>query len=572
MTEKTAVRGMTLIEALVGTAVMLVVFLSIFAAYQVAIEAVLNSKARVGALSLTQERFEYLRGLPYSSLGTIGGIPSGTLAQVATTSLNTIEYTMRTLIKYVDDPADGLGSADSNLVTADYKELKVETLWTIRSRNYSTSAVTRVAPHGIESLTAGGTLRGNVFDATAAPVSGAIVRIQNATLSPSIDVTAYSDASGSVVFPGAPPGSNYKITITKDGYSTAGTYDVSVANPNPNPGNVSVAHQQTTTASFAIDRLGSLQVRTFSPISAGSFQDTFTNEANISATTSSVVTGGFIKLLDSGAGYALEGSARSTPITPAALAVWNTLSWTKATPQNTELIVQVLGPDLSLIPDSVLPGNSTGLSSPVSLAGVSTTTYPSLSLKASLTTTDASTTPELADWRVDFSAGPAPLPGIGFTLYGAKTIGTTISGAPIYKFVFNETTAPDGTWLFTPLEWDAYTILLSGTSYDIGEHCPFPLTVAPFENKIVNLFLYPHTSHSLRVLITANDIALSGATVTITGPSGGTMPTSACGQSFFSGLNETTYTISVTAPGYQPSVQDAPVSGRSTITIPLTPL
>lgn len=541
----TAVPGMSFIDVVVGTGIMLVVFLSIFGAYKLAIELVYNTKARVGGMALVSKQLEYMRSLPYDQLGTVGGIPTGAIPQLATTTLNNIPYTVRTLIIYKDDPADGAGAADSNSITADYKELKVEVVWIVRGRSYSTLAVTRVAPHGIESLTSGGTLRVNVFDAVAAPIQGASVRIRNASTTPAIDVTVYTDSTGSVALPGAPQASNYKVTATKDGYSTAQTYDSTNQNPNPNPAHISVANQQTTTISFAIDRIGSLDVQTYSPVAVGYSQGAF-DVFNMATTTS---------------------------VAPPALVSWDSLSWSGNVPQDTALTVQVLYPtggDYALVPDAVLPGNSTGLSNSASLALIATSTFPTLLLKATVDPSVASTSPVSVDWRIDYHAGPSPIPNVGFTMYGTKTIGTSISGAPIYKFVQTNTTSQIGTWLITPLEWDTYTLALTGATYDISEICPAPVAVAPGENRIASLLLVPKSAHSLRVEVMANNVLVPGATVSLTNPGNKSTTSSLCGQAFFEDLSVTTYTLTVSKSGYPDSVQSVPVAGATVVTVPLT--
>lgn len=541
------VRGMTFIDVVVGTAIMLTVFLSIFAAYQLAVELVMHSKARVGGQSLVSERLEYIKGVSYESLGTVGGIPSGSLAQVSTTTKNNVDYTVRTLIRYIDDPADGTGGADTNSITADSKEIKVEASWTLRGRTRSTFAVTRVAPHGIESLTSGGTLRVNVFDALAQPVQGASVRITNASTSPTIDVTVSTDATGSVAFPGAPQASNYKITVSKTNYSSAQTYDITGSNPNPNPAHVSVANQQTTTASFAIDAVASLLVQTLSPIDVG-------------------VSSG--QLL-------IETEATTTSIAPAELASWDSLDWTVTPPAEGTLLVQLVYPDGSdwlPVPDGVLSGNSVGLvEGSTALSSISTTTYPTLALRGLFTPTDASSTPPTIDWEVNYHAGPSPVPNVGFSFYGTKTIGTTISGAPIYKVVQNLTTNGSGEWPVNALEWDTYTFNLTGTSYDIAELCPSPVAVAPGTASTLTMTLLPKTSNSLRVEVTAANAALAGATVTLTSPGNRTADSSACGQVFFDALSQATYTLTVSKSGYQTNAQDVTVTGATVVSVPLVP-
>ncbi len=257
-------RGMTLLETVIGVAILLIVFLGIFGIFKLSMDLVFSTKARTGAVALLHEKMEAIRGLSYASVGTVGGIPSGSLQQTDTNTLNGITYTLTTFVQYADDPADGMGASDSNSITTDYKTVKVKADWTVRNVPRSTFVVTRVAPVGIEAPLSGGTLRVNVFDALAAPLSGATVRIVNAGASPAVDVSAISNAEGYVLFPGAPAAAGYQITVSRSGYSTSQTYSVSGANPNPNPGHVAVEEGGTTTSSFFIDRLGSLTVRTFS--------------------------------------------------------------------------------------------------------------------------------------------------------------------------------------------------------------------------------------------------------------------------------------------------------------------
>jgi hypothetical protein len=401
------------------------------------------------------------------------------------------------------------------------------------------------------------------------------VRITNASTTPTIDLTVSTDSTGSVALPGTPPAANYKITVSKTNHSSAQTYDITNQNPNPNPGHVSVANQQTTTASFAIDVVSSRTVRTVSPIDVGAFSDTFTSDAGLSATTSATVTGGTVSLSEDENGYALLGDARSDDVTPALLVSWDTLSWTPVVPTDTTLRVQVVYPnagDYALVPDGVITGNSAGLTSgSVSLSAVPTSTYPTLALKVLLDTADASSTPSLADWRVDYHAGPSPLPNVGLSYYGTKTIGTSISGAPIYKVVQNITTDSAGTIPITALEWDLYTFGVTGSTYSIAELCPSPVSVAPNTSSTLVLTLVPRTANTLRVEVVGGGVPLTGATVTLTSPGNETMTTSACGQAFFESLSVSTYTLTVSHPGYQDNVQNVSVGGATVVAVPLVP-
>lgn len=490
-----ASRGMTLIEVLFTIGVFSVLFVGIYGIFKVSIDLVSGSKARAGALALAQERMEELRSLPYASVGTIGGIPDGPVAQSESVTLNQTTYTRRTLIGYVDDPADGEGAEDENGITADYKVAKVELVWTVRDTTRTYSQVSTFVPRGVESLVGGGTLRIQVYDAYAAPLSGATVRVLNTTGSTTIDVTTYTNAQGAVVFPGTPVGVGYEVTVTKAGYSTAKTYGATAGNPNPAPGHLSIAESQTTSASFFIDRLSPLTIRTLRPIESAAWEDEFDTDSLLSSLSSVVVSGGGMVLAEGEAGYAASGVAISTSTAPSQLSSWTAASWTATLPAGTAVLVRVYydaGGAPALVPDAVLPGNSAGFSSsPVDLSSISTTTYPSLQLGATLTTSDTAATPDVRVWEIAYERGPVPIPDISFTLHGQKSIGTDASGSAIYKFDETLATNASGTFSTSTMEWDTYPLVLSpAEGYDIKEACsPLPLELSPGASAAIDLYL-----------------------------------------------------------------------------------
>ncbi|HEU4677779.1 MAG TPA: DUF2341 domain-containing protein [Candidatus Paceibacterota bacterium] len=88
---------------------------------------------------------------------------------------------------------------------------------------------------------------------------------------------------------------------------------------------------------------------------------------------------------------------------------WQTFSWNDAQPGGSTANYQIEyfdGTDWQLVPDALLPGNSSGLtSSPVSLAGIlPVATYNMLRPVANLTCNGASC-PSLSDWTIEWSAG-----------------------------------------------------------------------------------------------------------------------------------------------------------------------
>ena len=572
-------RGMTLIDVIVGTSIMLIVFLGIFGAFKISIELVYSTKAKTGAVSILTERFEHIRSLPYESVGTVGGIPTGAIPQLEEVHLNGVIYIISTLVQYTDAPEDGLDALDENGITADYKTVKVEVVWSVKGSSRSTFAVTRVAPIGQESLEGGGTLRVNVFDQNADAVSGATVRIVNSLAVPAIDVSAETNASGAVSFPGAPGASGYEVYVSKSGYSSAQTYGVTAQNPNPSPIHVSVVESQTTTVSLAIDVNASLNFYTYEPAGPGSFDDTFANGSQLSGTTGVVVLGGALILEeDVDTGYAGSGSAFSTTVSPDYLASWTQVSFASDVPENTALAVSVYyfdGSAYVLVPDSDLAGNSGGFDGGViNVSMLDTATYSALRLGASLSTQDSLITPELLDWSVSYVAGPSPLPNVSFDIRGTKTIGTDSGGQLLYKYEDVFTTNASAEWNIDPVEWDTYLVnLVDVDEYDVHERCPNVVSPMPGEALNVSVMLGVDTARSLRVAVTEGSGAPSvGATVTLTGPVNANGTTGTCGQAYFGALPLGTYAVTISKSGFETSVEDVGVAGETEHVISLLAL
>ena len=561
-------RGMSFVDVIVGVALAALIFSGLFGAFKLSIELISLSKARSGALALANERMEYLRNLPYTSVGTVGGIPSGPAAQTETISLNRTVYTRRTLIVYTDDARDGVGAGDQNGITTDYKKAKVELTWTHRGQVESMFLATNIVPKGMETIVNGGTLRINVVDALNAPLSGASVRVVNPSTSPAINTASYGNAAGQAILGGAPVSSNYQITVSKEDMSTSTTYAASTTNPNPNPRHLTVANQQTTTATFATDYLASKTVWTVLPITLASTTDTFTDTSGLATLASTSVSAGSVRLLDFAGVYEPSGNAQSTAISPTYLSSWQSLSFSRAVPSGTDARIRLMydpGSGYVPIPDSDLPGNAAGfVSSPVSLVSLSTTTYPVVALSATFTTTNPAQSPSVADWAITYERGPVPAPNIAFSMRGAKTIGTASGGASIYKYNASSTSDSSGSRSFPILEWDSYTITLPGSAYDIAEACPpQPKALAPSEAATTLIHIVPNSARSIRVVVhNASGQYLSDATalLTRTGYSQ-SRTTRVCGQGFFENLAAATnYQLRVGKPGYATSTQTVNVS------------
>lgn len=557
-----AARGMSLIDVLVGVALLVVLLLALLGLLRASLLLSTLAKEKDAATALAQVQMEYLRSLTYDTLGTVGGIPAGPVPQTSVTVEDSTAYTTNTYIVYVDDPADGTGANDQNGITTDYKRARVAVSYAVGGITRSVILVSNFAPPGIETSTGGGTLAINVVNATGQPVQGATVAIVNASTTPTVNLRANTNAAGQVFLPGAATSTQYQVTVSKAGYSSAQTYALSAQNPNPNPGFLTVAASQTTTQTFAIDLLATLDLLTESPERTLTFSDAFADPSKLAAMSSTTVSGGELRLLTG----ETSGSARSVATSSPRLARWGSANASVSAPAGTTALIHIYDGNGALLPDSVLPGNAAGFSSfPVSLAQVSTSTYPQLALGVGFTTTNSSL-PYVSTWSLSMTAGPFPLPNVGFTLTGGKTKGTSGTGTPIPKTVISASTGSDGTQGVT-LEWDNYALAVPG--YDIldGVMLP-PYSLSPGATVSSRLILGPSTTNYLDVEVTdASGSLIPGASVTLTeGAYTKTLATSGNGVAYFGALTAAgDYAVTIAKSGYTTTTfSNVNVSGAST--------
>jgi type II secretory pathway pseudopilin PulG len=249
----------TLIDVLVGAALMTIVFLGILAAFQAGIRVVMQSRAKIGAMALTNEKIEEARNLSFDDVGTVGGLVPGLIVPEENIFRNSFNYTVQTSVFYIDDPFDGLAPADEN--PNDYKRVKVKCFWSGKVSG-QISLTTDVAPKGVESVLGGGTLYLSVFNAQGSPVSLADIHLVNTQVSPQIDAHYLSNVSGELLLPGAPVSiAGYQISVSKGGYSSSRTYGIEEIE-NPVKPHASVYENRLTEVGFAIDELSAIEVET----------------------------------------------------------------------------------------------------------------------------------------------------------------------------------------------------------------------------------------------------------------------------------------------------------------------
>jgi hypothetical protein len=258
-------RGLTFIEAIIAM-VLLVIFSSgIFFGFQVVLGVTRSSQDREIVTGLLNERAEFIRNLSYASIGVVGGVPPGVLAQTEQYSRNGQSITIQNYVRNIDDPFDSvLGGVPNDTAPGDYKLIELRATCTT-CKNQAQSVFTfRSAPKNLESTTNNGSLFINVIDASGAVVSGATVTVQNTQASPTINLTDVTNLSGVLQLVDTPTSTlGYQVFVSKSGFSSEQTYPPGLpANPNPAKLNATVQKQQLTSIFFQIDKLGLLALTT----------------------------------------------------------------------------------------------------------------------------------------------------------------------------------------------------------------------------------------------------------------------------------------------------------------------
>ena len=257
--------GFTLIEALVGSAIFLIIAMSGYKAFVTIMDAVGASQAKIAATSVANERFEVIRNLPYDDVGLVGGLPVGTFEREETITRNNYVFDLLYTIRSTDDPFDGtIGGSPNDSSPSDYKLVDLDITCAQCKIFPPLKFTTIVAPHSLETASTNGALFIQVFDANGLAVPGAEVHIENTNTNPDTIIDETTDNEGWIKIVDAPPGVNaYSITASKDDYSTERTYPIGGdAGIDPLHPDATVVVQQVTQTSFSIDRLANIQATT----------------------------------------------------------------------------------------------------------------------------------------------------------------------------------------------------------------------------------------------------------------------------------------------------------------------
>lgn len=269
MRNKKTSAGFTLIEVLVALAIFTIVSFGIYGVYANILNSIVRNQWRTIAVSVLQNQIETVRGMKYEDVGIIGGYPAGKIHATSTVVQAGVSFLLSATVRSVDDPYDGMATGTTPIDTspADYKLVGLTATCTIDTcANFKpiTMTTTVVSDTGLETASNNGSIFINTFDAYGQPVANANVTVTNNSVSPHILVNDATNNSGLLElldFPTSTMG--YNIKVSKAGYSSDQTYPLGGAsNPNPIKTDATVAKQQITSVSFAIDRTSTIKAST----------------------------------------------------------------------------------------------------------------------------------------------------------------------------------------------------------------------------------------------------------------------------------------------------------------------
>ncbi|PIR96029.1 MAG: hypothetical protein COT92_03260 [Candidatus Doudnabacteria bacterium CG10_big_fil_rev_8_21_14_0_10_42_18] len=257
-------KGFSIVELIITVAIFTILAAGVLGSFLALSQSVKKAREKTVLSSLATNYLEIVRNMPYSQVGTLSGNPPGNLPDFTNAIVEDIEafnYKIYYEVTYIDDPADGTIILGTDFEPNDYKQVKMSILNT--ATNQTTHFLTTVVPQGLEGLNNAGAILVKVFNAQGQPVEGAGIHIEHPTSSPTIILDRQSNADGQWVEVGLPAAiNNYRIVVTKAGYSTDQTYPLTLENPNPINPDVTVVDGTVTEVVFQIDLLADLTILT----------------------------------------------------------------------------------------------------------------------------------------------------------------------------------------------------------------------------------------------------------------------------------------------------------------------
>lgn len=611
--------GFILIEAIVGSALCLLVFLGIFGCYQLGLKVLGQSKARIIATAIATEKIEKIRSLPYHQVGTyeckeefpdcdpeieeqiIPGYPSGLIKKSEQISRNNIEFSVNTAVEYGINCWDGVGTvglecpsgADDSCPETpcpedecpnDYKKIKVEVSWSGRfGGKVVLDSLAGPAISEQECQEKGGFLIISTYDAFGEEIIAfPEIKVENTETG---EIKTAMPEDGRQVFVLAPGAALYKLSVSKSGYTQEQTFKSGddyqgriIANTNYPYDNPNISEGTIEERTYYIDEQGVFDIHTLSPESADRFVDTFTDEAKISEKSNIQISGGQAKLekVEGEEYYHNSGYLISSEISSDVLVSWNNFYFSHSTPENTDIVYQILFYDSDAGIWDVVPGFEAISESPADLSGLDISTYSKLKIRGNFTTSDTDFSPTLEDWQITWTTSqPIPIADVDFSLLMEtdlnnvpKVVGTDSEGAAIYKYEHSHSTNAEGVLNLPEMEFGKYVFSdfsVNGSAIDLREDLsPQPVVLEPGEFQTVQLYLEAMNHLLVQVWDKNSGDPIFSAQVRLFNSGSGydnTQLTDINGRTLFIPLEPQTYNLEVTSEGYATFTGSVAVSG-----------
>lgn len=585
--------GFTLIETLVTIAIVVVFLLAIYQLYAKVLEVGTNIRVRIVASQVASEQMEFIRNLQYSDVGTVGGVPSGVVSPSATVVRSGISFLITTTIRNIDQPADGtLGGTPNDLSPADNKFVSLSVACTTCKYPVTVENTSYVAPKSLETENGNGALVIKAIDASGNPIVNAIVSIVNSAVSPAINLSDVTDASGVLTLVDAPPSTeNYQITVSKSGYSTDTSYTPHAAgNPNPLKPHLTVVANTVTQSTFAIDRTGTITVAGQSPMCAAisGVSGNFTGQKIIGTSPDVIKT--TIPFTETGAGALLsnvEWDTYSASITGTTydIAGTNPLLPLSLLPGSNQTVTLTLAPHVA---NRLVVGVVDNAGLPIAGATVTATgpggPYSNLTSIGSASQTDWSGGAGQTDftdatkfWTTDGNADVMTTPGqvsilkSGGVYAGSATLeSSTIDlGAPatLQQLSWGPFNQPSGIGA-TPVRFQ----IASNTDNATWNYVGPDGTAATYYTATTSTISSVHTNTRYvryKIFLSTTDTSKTPIVqnISITYTSGCLPP----GQVDFGSVTSGSYTITASKTGYTDNSKTSTITGATYETITLTP-
>ncbi len=255
-------RAFSLLEAVIATAIFALFVIGIYGGIQLVFKIVYQSRVRIVETALLNEEIEIARNMSFYDVGIINGSPSGLLNYTSTSTRSGMEFLITRTVRNIDDSYDGtIGGDPQDTAPADYKLVDISVLCTSCYQEVALSMQTYVAPKFLEGDPTHGALFIEVFDANAVSVQGATVHVVATSTDPTYDFYDTTDNEGMLRIVDLAEGiATYALTVTKDGYTSEATMFPTVEIPNPTKPPASVVAQDLTEISFSIDHVSQFNI------------------------------------------------------------------------------------------------------------------------------------------------------------------------------------------------------------------------------------------------------------------------------------------------------------------------